>query len=84
MPHPRILKVLGMTAEAWGKLPPEVGTIGATFCTNDRAELRQKALAIIAREEAVAAARALIAKADELEIARKLVAEADAESGASQ
>lgn len=58
MPHPRILKVLKMTAAQWGGLPPETGAhVGPGVQTsNERTELKQKALAIIAEEDARAAA----------------------------
>lgn len=58
MPHPRILQVLGMSPSQWGGLPPEMGSIvGAGIqCTNDRRDLRAKAMAIIAEEDAKAAA----------------------------
>lgn len=45
MPHPRILKALGMSPEQWGALPPET-------VSNDRNELKKKAYSIIAKEEA--------------------------------
>lgn len=57
MPHPRILQVLNMTPAQWGGLPPEMGSIvGAGIqCSNERKELRAKALAIIADEDGKAA-----------------------------
>lgn len=79
MPHPRILKALGMTAAEWGALPPEPGTIGATQVSNARVELKKKALAIIQRENEIAEAREIVARADREAWAREILRQADAE-----
>lgn len=57
MPHPRILQVLGMSPSQWGGLPPEMGSIvgPGIQCTNERRELREKAMKLIAEEDAKAA-----------------------------
>lgn len=45
MPHPRILKVLGMTPAQWGELPPE-------SVSPERKDLKAKALDLIKQEDA--------------------------------
>jgi len=47
MPHPEILRVLGMTAREWGALPPEQGPDKS----KERAELRTKAYGLLAAEK---------------------------------
>jgi hypothetical protein len=51
MPHPRILKALGMTAREWGQLPPEPSVIGVQGTSTIREDLRRKAQRVLELED---------------------------------